>query len=533
MSRRTVAFLAGCIAAGGALHAAFAQSPRETTVLGPFTGPGAKLHPDNVEPHLIAYYGTDLGWTYRHGTKIHFLFGDTSATEQNLAIQASTGGRFDDSFGTIDVADWPDPTRISRSNLPLIRLGQNPGTTEMSAIDAGQPMEGFKTPIGGFSNGSREFGVFYSSKLQACQTDADCSSGLSCDTGLGYGGERPDKLEGITLACMEGTPGCTADTKVDAQGALLKVSGFCIDRTSSAWADTDVGRISAVGLTQLIGIRSTTDPRRYTDIQRWVTNKFSNAAFRAVDQDGQRRVFVWGRPGFIGVNSRGRPMNLYFAYVDMPRGPGFSWDVHYFSGTDAKGEALYSTNERDAAAVDLDSSQPGLQPTEIHDVVDHMSVVWIEHLKKWVMFYGGGMVSLPRPPALPTCGILEFFTRNECKEVEVGNGAIRMRTADRPWGPWSPPKDLLVGGDPDTRPLSGQYAAGGMLRHPDCTGKECAPHTNAYGAGVNKDEYGFLYGANIVEEWIRPAGAGVDVIWNASSWDPYRVFLVRTRIDPQ
>jgi hypothetical protein len=47
-----------------------------------------------------------------------------------------------------------------------------------------------------------------------------------------------------------------------------------------------------------------------------------------------------------------------------------------------------------------------------------------------------------------------------------------------------------------------------------------------------KGDYGWLYGANIIEEWIRPAGEDVDVIWIASTWDPYRVILLRTRIKP-
>ena len=47
-----------------------------------------------------------------------------------------------------------------------------------------------------------------------------------------------------------------------------------------------------------------------------------------------------------------------------------------------------------------------------------------------------------------------------------------------------------------------------------------------------KGDYGWLYGANIIEEWSRPAGKGVDVIWIASTWDPYRVIMLRTRIKP-
>src|SRR6185312_5230167 len=76
---------------------AVAQSVGETTVLGPFTGHYAKLHPANEKPYRIAYYGTDLGFSYEHEGQIHFLFGDTSANERGDPIQASTGGAFDDS----------------------------------------------------------------------------------------------------------------------------------------------------------------------------------------------------------------------------------------------------------------------------------------------------------------------------------------------------------------------------------------------------------------------------------------------------
>jgi hypothetical protein len=48
----------------------------------------------------------------------------------------------------------------------------------------------------------------------------------------------------------------------------------------------------------------------------------------------------------------------------------------------------------------------------------------------------------------------------------------------------------------------------------------------AYQAG----EHGFFYSANIIEQWTRPVNGGVDIFWNASTWDPYRVVLLRTRI---
>jgi hypothetical protein len=70
-----------------------------------------------------------------------------------------------------------------------------------------------------------------------------------------------------------------------------------------------------------------------------------------------------------------------------------------------------------------------------------------------------------------------------------------------------------------------------MLRHPECTGNGCAPHTDT-GIYSAEKEYGFFYGPNIIESWVKPTGDGVDVIWNVSTWDPYRVILLRTRINP-
>lgn len=519
----------------------------ETTILGPFTGHDAPLHPDNLSPHRAAYYGTDLGYSYEHGGQIHFLFGDTAATEKGEVIEASSKGLHDDSFGTIDLADWSDPAKITPSNRPLVRLGQNAGTTEVSAIDVGRAMESFKTPLGGFSNGKRQYGLFYSSKPQGCRGDTDCG-GFTCDTELGYVGERYDNDRGGTFICIDGAPGCNADTMMPAEGVADAGSGFCIDPTSSAWMDTPVGRMSGVALRNLVGVRSEEDPRKYTGIREWLTSKFANATLRTVmdfvprrgagraNQDyriagsegSNRRVFLWGRPGFVGVKARGRSLGLYFAYADMPDGPDVGWTLHYYAGTDEAGSPRFSADEREAVPADLDSTQDGIQPVEVHDIVDQMSFSWVEPLKKWVMIYGGGLVSLPTE-ILPACGVLEYFARDECKDVVKGNGAIHMRSANDPWGPWSPPQDVLVGGDPEKSPPEHQFAPGGILRHPDCVQEGCADSTDW--EGVDPREYGFLYGVNIIEQWTRSAGDGVDLIWNVSTWDPYRVVLVRTRVN--
>jgi hypothetical protein len=234
--------------------------------------PRCAAAPRQPAPRRIEYYGTDLGWSYEHDGKLHFLFGDTSAAESGAPIEASSKGLYDDSFGTIDLADWRDPTRITPGNIPRIRLGQNPGTTEVSAINPGHAMDLFKTPLGGFS-GRDQFGVFYFSKPQGCRVDADCGKGLVCDAGLGYVGERYDDDKGLTIGCVDGTPQCSADTMRGPSNESLPGTGLCTDPSSSAWARSDAGRVSGIAVKQLIGLRSTSDPRRYTDIKAWLTNK--------------------------------------------------------------------------------------------------------------------------------------------------------------------------------------------------------------------------------------------------------------------
>ena len=396
----------------------------------------------------------------------------------------------------------------------------------MEGIDPGVPMEALKTPLGGFSNGTHEFALFLTGKPQSCRVDADCrtesGAGLTCDAGLGFLFGPPDKNEGLTLPCLDGTPACTAET-ASASGTGAAPSGLCVDRKSSIVGASDFGRVGAYAIRQLIALRSSTDPHLYTGAREWLTNKFTNVAVRAA----QDRVLLWGRPGFVGLNVKGSTMGLYFAYVDMPVGARLSWRPHYYAGSDA-GAPRFSTSESAAVPLDLDSTRAGMQTQETHDIVQQMSVVWIEPLKKWVMFYGGGVSTFPIPGFATHCGVLEIFARSECKDVTIGNGAVRMRTADHPWGPWTPPQDVIVGGDAAHRPLEYQYAPGGVLHHPACSGRACVSAS----AHMRQGDYGWLYGANIIEEWTRPVDTGVEVIWNASTWDPYRVILLKTRIEP-
>jgi len=551
-SGRRATAAAGIVATVLILPYQLAAEPRatETTVIGPFVGIQAPLHPDNVTPEPIRFYGTDLGFTYEHGSRLQILFGDTSASPAGDSIEASSGTRLDDSFGSIDLGRWNDPESFSRKNMPLVRLGQNPGTAEAAAIDPGHAMEGFKTPVGGFSNGTDEYGVFYTYKPEGCRTDADCGNGTHCDLELGYIGPPYTDDAGITWGCPDGSsPQCNAATMSDEDGNPITPSGFCNDRSSTIWADTTMGRIGSLSVKLLIGKRDRKTPKKYHTGHVWQTNKFMNPTFRTVQVweppgtagDGlvsdfnpatkaskHAKVFVWGRPHFIGVNATGRTLGAYFAYVDLPSGAEIEWRPQYFAGLDGDGRPRFSPHERDAVPLDQDSTVAGVQAAARYDVINQVSVAWVPQLSRWLMFYGGGLINRPLEPLLKNCGVLEVFTGPECKQVTIGNGAFRMRTSINPWGPWTPPQDLIEAGDPAV--AKGQYGPGGMLRHPDCDAPDCAPTTAR--PGEREGEYGFFYSANIIEQWTRKSGEGVDVIWNASTWDPYRVILLRTRIEP-
>ncbi len=516
----------------------------KTEVIGPFTGPQASLHPDNQRLIRIDYYGTDLGFSYQHQGQIYFLFGDTIANDRGDPIQASTKKRYDDMIGSVDLAQWNRPETFSKTNMPLLKILQNPKSSEAAAIDPGHAMELFKTPIGGFSNGTREFGVFFTYKPQACTSNAQCPNGSQCELGMGVLGPAATSEEQLTFSCEDGSAGCNSSTLNDAGGKPI-ASGLCVDHSVSTYANTPLGRVNAVVVQNLIGTRDLATPRKYSTDHRWYTSKFMNATFRSVrdfdpaqagkpaeadfrpvDSAGPRsRVFIWGRPHFIGVNAIGRTLSQYFAYVDLPRATDYAWKPMYFTGTDANGEPRFSPNEIDARPVDMDASTAGVQPNDPIDLVNQQTIVWVPELKKWVMFFSGGIFAVPLPN-LPTCGLLELFAGADCTKVDKGNGGFKMRTSDHPWGPWSAAQDLIVPGSPEEP--KGLYGPGGILRQADCTDPTCAPIDKA--PDRLPREYGYLYAPNIIEQWTRPSGDGVDVIWNGSTWAPYQVVLFRTHI---
>ena len=77
----------------------------------------------------------------------------------------------------------------------------------------------------------------------------------------------------------------------------------------------------------------------------------------------------------------------------------------YFSGAGADGEPTWS-------------AEPGAAKTVVDDTVGELSVVWNDHLPRWLMTYSNG-----------------------------GNGDTSLREGSTPWGPWSDAMTLVAASD--------------------------------------------------------------------------------------
>jgi hypothetical protein len=565
MRRRTRLGVLGTSLALTAL--ARAQTVVENEVVAPLAG--RMYTPTGFEPPSD-FYGADLGITVQHEGKLQILFGDTVANGMTGARigPAANGVPADDASGficleqglpgTACASSWFPTGSVAylfskahpthHSSIPWDRVGPpiqfyrdftthktlpislfTPSTNTVLSMGSGE------TPVAAFSNYPKSvptppsraavFGIFSRNDFLRC--NQGCGA-YSCDAGLGT-----KNVFGVELACVFGEFGCVVS------------GGLCVDTGSSVYgasASPEGRRLSAVR-TLRVGNAPDGIPYEYLH-QAWPTNRFSNVTVRTVEAfdsaslsndyrpaDGlsptaNEKVLLWGRPAYVGNTGQGRSAKLYFAYAEMPSyspSGSFIWNVHYFSGL-VNGAPTYSSAPTQAKPLGLNG--PGDGTVETWDVVDQMSVAWVAPLKKWVMFYGGDVF----PDNRSLVALFGIDTMNTASLNYNALGSIVVRTADNPWGPWSAPKNLF---GKDAAEALSQYAAGGVLHNPNCTNSsQCVEHEPFYAT-----QLGYLYGPNIIDTWSVDQTAmlgttGVDLFWNVSTWDPYQVVLLRTRLTP-
>jgi hypothetical protein len=129
-------------------------------------------------------------------------------------------------------------------------------------------------------------------------------------------------------------------------------------------------------------------------------------------------LLVWGRADFQIFEGVSPSTNaLYLMRVHIPVTGIATWSPTYFNGNDASGMPLWTP------------TAPG-QPMLTSDfrMGNQFDIKWIKEINKWVLLYGGEIADWFEPPT----------TMDQPR-----HGAIHMRTADSPGGPWSRPTPLL------------------------------------------------------------------------------------------
>ena len=187
-------------------------------------------------------------------------------------------------------------------------------------------------------------------------------------------------------------------------------------------------------------------------------------------------VVVWGTGQY-------RKSDAYLSIVptaQIESGKG----TRYFAGLDANGGPTWSEKEADAV------------PIIKNGTMGDLSVTWCKDLELWLMTYDS------RPPA--SRGILFSYSRT-------------------PWGPWSEPqvifnpiRDGAVGKfihNPNARPddgLAGPVIGQGQANPGAVRGGEYAPY--------------------VVERWTKLQGSELDLYYVLSTWNPYVVVLMKSRL---
>ncbi len=512
-------------------QAALGQTISPPQAVGHLAGPGAASNPSGLR-----LYGTDSGWTFEHRGKLVILFGDTWP-DANLPCEPPPTN--DDAQGTLPLfapRGTPRVTFETKASSPLdfdpIQLFR--GATSL-------PMGFGKIPATGFSDGRSAIAAIGTSDLVRCQggsasTPGQCpGASLSCGPNVG---ECLPTIANIPLLCD-----ATAGTGCLQGQTCTQTTGFCVDPTSSQNDGTTSSAPYTVAQNIDLGVQRPGSVI-YDSAFTWPTNKFWNVNARTVRnftftrhgndyRPGDNYLLMWGRPGFSGEQGRQAQLYLMAQRLPIPTDSAghFRFRPSFFAGTRAQGhEPKWSFLESEAKPLALDGIVDG-SPHEDRVLVNQTAMSYLPPpVDKWIMLYGGDV---------PDVLLVDPVNSRNVPSP----GAIMVRFADNPWGPWTPPAPYLSPGNPAVP--GDPYGPGGFLFHYACVDQgsatcartdphrpldvlnpECSPPPFPF-------DIGRLYGANVIDAYTRPDGhGGLDFYWNVSTWNPYGVMLMKSNIRP-
>jgi len=229
-------------------------------------------------------------------------------------------------------------------------------------------------------------------------------------------------------------------------------------------------------MTRTVLARSDDDGYTFTYLADFSTRRFINVSIETIlfpdwpgfpDEEGEGLV-IFGS----GVYRKSQ-VYLAFQPADDVEDPS---QVHYFIGCSNSGTPRWSSDE--GVAVPL-FDQSG---------VGELSVTYNPTFGKWIMLYNNGD---PR--------------------------GINMRTADRPWGPWSDVQVVFHPWD------DGGY---GHFMH---VSWETARVDSVHDRG-RENEWGGEYGPYQYGELARATADSITIYFNLSTWNPYTVVLMKATL---
>jgi hypothetical protein len=504
-----------------------AQVVSPPRLLGPIAGPGSA-----VQPAGVRFYGTDLGWTFEHRGTHFMLFGDTWPHPRSPCDPLPHN---DDSQATF-------PLDLPANELPTLTIAADPAApNEFARIrlfrDGDSQVMGYnKTPLTAFSDGTDAVGLFGLIDLVRCRKRGgkpSCRpySHLTCSQQVGVCG--PPVL-GFDAPCDVVTgAGCIAG-----QTCRPTTTGICVDPDSSQYDGTTASLPATAAYHTHVGIQQAAQPTDYLDVGTIASNKFIDVTARTVRcftgracgsdyAQGHGAVLIWGRPGY--EVQRGRQAHMYLMALGLPLRRSAKGKLElrprYFAGVRANGEPIWTRRESRAEPLAMDGVVNG-NPDDDAANPNQTAISWLgPPVNRWMMLYGGGGTALAGGP------------------VDQTAGPIRVRFAEQPWGPWSPPVTHLAPGLPTV--VGDPFGPGGFMFHPACVDQPphlCArsdptrpvdffvPGCASVGAAIDT---GILYAPNVIDRYTKSDGAGgLDVYWVVSTWNPYLVAMLRTNVKP-
>ena len=354
--------------------------------------------------------GTDLGYTFVHNNRIEMLFGDT----WEYATAATTTCN-DPGDGGRGVGDFNDDSQARMPNnlarpawVPNTAAGYTTGADRTCGALAGAaaiPLLQFdKKPVAGSPS------TYQQIRLKRQPGNLDIELGLVNTPTTGFSDGLSAYAMFVAAPNDEAFP---YQINKHVYVARRRGEANTTDRTTY---DTiaDLGRIRAAGGTT-----------RFTSVSSSRISALKDAAHPAVVTNydtplgpADSELLIWGRGDWkVGEGVSPSTNALYLMRVHIPVTGIATWSPVYFNGNDASGMPLWT------------STAPG-QPMLSSDfrMANHFDVKWIREINKWVLLYGGDVTDYFDPPT----------TMDQPR-----HGAIHMRTADSPGGPWSRPTPLM------------------------------------------------------------------------------------------